>query len=222
MFMFFGDLIDVWLKHILEREEIWNKWKNEGCPNFAREKRPPASIPAKPKRLKPLCSDFIVSRSLSSLASNGLDASAPQPVSVMGKLCQVNHGNLEACRDPGRQFLPSMKDFFDEAIDQMDPANQVEKQYWLIAQHDWAWKALRLLAKQSPHYFMQMNQNAKPINEYLEGICTKLGKGNPITARITSSLIELTNDNIKSLLLNNNDNKRPWQNKPNCSRPNKQ
>jgi hypothetical protein len=36
---------------------------------------------------------------------------------------------LEACKDPNRQFLPTLKEFFDEAIEQLDPANQVEKQY---------------------------------------------------------------------------------------------
>ena len=31
------------LKHILEREDIWNKWKNEGCQNFVKEKRAAAT-----------------------------------------------------------------------------------------------------------------------------------------------------------------------------------
>lgn len=50
--------------------------------------------------------------------------------SEMSKLCSVNHDNLEVCKDPNRQFLPSLKEFFEEAIDQLDPASQVEKQYW--------------------------------------------------------------------------------------------
>ena len=82
---------------------------------------------------------------------------------------------MEACKDTARQFLPSLKDFFDEAIEQLDPANQVEKQYHLSNQTDWSWKALRLLAKRSAFYFMQ-NQNVKTISEYLEAICNKLSK----------------------------------------------
>lgn len=39
---------------------------------------------------------------------------------------------MEACKDPNRQFLPSLKEFFEEAIEQLDPANQVEKQYLLF------------------------------------------------------------------------------------------
>lgn len=134
----------------------------------------------KPKRIKPVCADFIATTTTGGRILDGslpIAQSGPQPTSVLGKLCQVNHGNLEACRDSARQFLPSIKEFFEEAIDQLDPNNQVEKTYWLIMQPDWAWKALRLLAKRSPHYFMQVNQNVKPINEYLEAICVKLGKG---------------------------------------------
>merc|ERR1712129_452691 len=95
--------------------------------------------------------------------------------SDIGKLCNINHDNLEACKDPNREFLPSLKEFFDEAIEQLDPVNQVEKQYYLTNQTDWAWKALRLLAKRSAFYFMQ-NQNVKTISEYLEAICNKLNK----------------------------------------------
>ena len=97
------------------------------------------------------------------------------------KLCNINHDNLEACKDSRRLFLPQIKDFFEEAIEQLDPANQIEKQYHLINRTDWSWKALRLLAKRSAFYFMQ-NQNVKTISEYLEAICNKLSKELPINS----------------------------------------
>ena len=90
-------------------------------------------------------------------------------------MCNINHGNLEACKESSRQFLPSLKEFFEDAIDQLDPANQVEKQYQLVNDTDWCWKALRLLAKRSAYYFMQ-TQNVKSIPDYLEFICNRLGK----------------------------------------------
>jgi hypothetical protein len=93
----------------------------------------------------------------------------------MAKLCNINHDNLNACKDQSRQFLPTLRDFFEEPIDQLDPANQVEKQYLLVNKTDWSWKALRLLAKRSAFYFMQ-NQNVRSIPEYLEAICHKLAK----------------------------------------------
>jgi hypothetical protein len=149
----------------LEREEIWNKWKNEGCPNYVKEKITPAQ--PKPKRPRPNTSDFII--------KNASRRQNQNTQSVVARLCNINHDNLEACKDPMRQFLPSLKEYFEEPIDQLDPDNQVEKQYQLIYQTDWAWKSLRLLAKRSPLYFMQ-NQAVKPVSEFLESICTKLGK----------------------------------------------
>ncbi|RNA29898.1 THO complex subunit 1 [Brachionus plicatilis] len=155
------------VKHILEREEIWNKWKNESCPNFVKEKKSHSQSKAATKRPRPVSSDFL----LKSTTNKVFLADS----SLMSKLCNVNHENLEVCRDPNRQFLPSLKEFFLDAIEQLDPANQVERQYYLINQTDWAWKGLRLLAKRSPYYFMQ-NQNVKTVSEYLEAICGKLNK----------------------------------------------
>lgn len=155
------------VKHILEREEIWNKWKNESCPNFVKDKKFQTQPKTASKRQRPISSDF-----LSKSSTNKVFITDS---SLMSKLCNVNHQNLEICKDPNRQFLPSLKEFFTDAIEQLDPENQVEKQYYLINQTDWAWKGLRLLAKRSPYYFMQ-NQNVKTISEYLEAICGKLNK----------------------------------------------
>ena len=162
-----GSKFTTGVRHILEREEIWNKWKNDSCPNFVKEKKPAqAATKTAIKRQNPLSSDFLIKSNKVFITDS---------TSVISKLCNVNHENLEVCKDPNRQFLPSLKEFFEDAIDQLDPANQVEKQYYLINQTDWAWKALRLLAKRSPYYFMQ-NQNVKTISEYLEAICNKLNK----------------------------------------------
>jgi hypothetical protein len=141
-----------------------------------KEKRtsPSSTKPGGVKRAKLTSSDFIL-KSQQNQANSFKMSSLGDNNSVIAKLCNINHGNLEACKDPDRQFLPSLKEFFEEAIEQQDPANQVEKQYALITQTDWAWKALRLLAKRSTYYFMQ-NQNVRPISDYLELICTKLGK----------------------------------------------
>ena len=150
----------------MDREEIWNKWKNEGCPSFVKEKRAaPAQQIQKAKLPKPLTSDFHPG------ASKVFKFSNPE----MAKLCNINHDNLNACKDPSRQFLPSLREFFEEPIEQLDPANEVEKQYHLVNKTDWSWKALRLLAKRSAIYFMQ-NQNVRSIPEFLEAICNKLSK----------------------------------------------
>jgi hypothetical protein len=191
------------MKHILEREEIWNKWKNEGCPNYVKEKRPPPGPSARSKRIKPVTSDFMNKGDKPFLADN----------SVMSKLCNVNHDNLEACKDPDRQFLPTLKEFFEEAIDQLDPENQVEKEYQLVYQTDWAWKSLRLLAKRSSLYFMQ-NQNVKTIAEYLEAICNKLGKEfaaeqqqlQQQSLKESDLIKQEDSDSVKNVKIENDDN----------------
>ena len=38
------------MKHLVERESFWVKWKNEGCPKFMREKEADVSEPAPKKR----------------------------------------------------------------------------------------------------------------------------------------------------------------------------
>jgi hypothetical protein len=157
------------MQHILDREEIWNKWKNEGCPSFVKEKRAAPSstaIPDKRAKIpKILTSDFHPG------ATKVFKFSNPE----MAKLCNINHDNLNACKDTSRQFLPTIRDFFEEPIEQLDPANEVEKQYHLVNKTDWSWKALRLLAKRSAFYFTQ-NQNVRSIPEFLEAICNKLSK----------------------------------------------
>jgi THO complex subunit 1 len=163
-----GDKFSQDVKRILSREDIWNKWKNEGCPNFVRDKKDEPTRKAQ-KRARPTTSDFDRNKQPKYQFDN----------TEIGKLCNVNHDNLAACHDPSRQFLPSLKDFFEEAIDQLDPANQVEKEYHLVHDADWSWRALRLLAKRSALYFTQ-NQNVKTISEYLETICIRLGKELPL------------------------------------------
>jgi hypothetical protein len=109
---------------------------------------------------------------------------------------------LEACKDPNRQFLPSLREFFEEAIEQLDPANQVEKQYQLVQQTDWCWKALRLLAKRSAFYFMQ-NQNVKTIPEYIEAICNKIGKefANEQMLLLKQSMLQINSSNLDQNIL---------------------
>lgn len=160
------------VRKILEREEIWNKWKNEGCPNYVKEKKPwqPTAVQqARAKRVKTTTADFIQS------TESNMAAKVSKSTSEIAKLCNINHGNLDACRDASREFLPTLREFFEDCIEQLDPVNQVDKEYRLIYQTDWSWKALRLLAKRSAYYFM-FNQNVKTIPEYLEAICGRLNR----------------------------------------------
>lgn len=45
------------------------------------------------------------------------------------RLWNLNHDNMEACKLESREFMPSLDEFFAEAIEQADPVNMVEEEY---------------------------------------------------------------------------------------------
>lgn len=48
---------------------------------------------------------------------------------VLTKLWNQYPDNMDACSAPERDFLPSMEEYFAEAIEQLDPSNQIEEEY---------------------------------------------------------------------------------------------
>jgi len=77
---------------------------------------------------------------------------------------------------PERDFLPSVEDYFDCAVAEMNPANQVEDQYKKVNDGPWGWRALRLMAKRSPHFFTYGNQPIAKLHDYLESMLKKMTK----------------------------------------------
>ncbi|CAL1536026.1 unnamed protein product [Lymnaea stagnalis] len=163
------------VKHILEREEHWNNWKNESCPNFIKEKqRDQSKAKTKPKR-KRIGDDL--------LASNGKSLKLGN--SELTRLWNLNSDNMEAAKAESRVFLPKLDDFFANAIEQADPEAMVEEQYNHervmrhfrdINQQNFQWKAYRLLARSSPHFFVHTNTPGLPINVHLKDIVDKMAK----------------------------------------------
>lgn len=150
------------------------------------------------------------------------------------RLWNLNHDNMEACKSDSRsvghfhlvkwkmtsvciiedvtflsrEFMPSLDEFFAEAIEQADPANMVEDEYkyvWaktlaplslscgcvsllaLSVNHrravrnpNYGWRALRLLSRRSPHFFQPTNQKFKSLADYLDSMVSKLAKELPV------------------------------------------
>lgn len=46
---------------------------------------------------------------------------------------------------------------------------------------NYGWRALRLLARRSPHFFQPTNQQFKSLPEYLENMVIKLAKELPVS-----------------------------------------
>ncbi|KAK2094577.1 THO complex subunit 1 [Saguinus oedipus] len=78
-----------------------------------------------------------------------------------------------------KEYMPTLEEFFEEAIEQADPENMVENEYKAVNNSNYGWRALRLLARRSPHFFQPTNQQFKSLPEYLENMVIKLAKELP-------------------------------------------
>lgn len=48
---------------------------------------------------------------------------------TLTKLWNICPNNMDACASVERDFLPTVDEYFGEALEQLDPANQVEEAY---------------------------------------------------------------------------------------------
>ncbi|KTG33995.1 hypothetical protein cypCar_00009961 [Cyprinus carpio] len=108
-----GDKFASMVEHILNTEENWNSWKNEGCPSFVKE-RPAETKPIRPSRKRQAPEDFL---------GKGPDRKILMGNEELTRLWNLNHDNMEACKSDSREFMPSLEEFFVEAIEQADPTN---------------------------------------------------------------------------------------------------
>lgn len=53
--------------------------------------------------------------------------------------------------------------------------------YRAVNNSNYGWRALRLLARRSPHFFQPTNQQFKSLPEYLENMVIKLAKELPVS-----------------------------------------
>ncbi|XP_061452703.1 THO complex subunit 1 isoform X1 [Rhineura floridana] len=165
-----GERFSKMVEHILNTEENWNSWKNEGCPSFVKE-RPSDSKPIRPfVRKRPAPEDFL--------------GKGPNKKILMGneeltRLWNLCPDNMEACKSESREYMPTLEEFFEEAIEQADPENMVDKEFKVVNNSNYGWRALRLLARRSPHFFQPTNQQFKSLPEYLENMVIKLAKELP-------------------------------------------
>lgn len=140
---------------VLKREENWINWKNEGCPSFARREE---DIVVKRSRKRSIGEELAYEKSTKfNLGSSELT-----------RLWNICPDNLEACKAENRtKFLPTLQDFFEEAIEQAEPEAGIEEEYKLVNNSEFGWRALRLLSRRSFNFFTPSNKPFKPLSEYL-------------------------------------------------------
>ncbi|OXB81653.1 UNVERIFIED_CONTAM: hypothetical protein H355_008902 [Colinus virginianus] len=199
-------------QHILNTEENWNSWKNEGCPSFVKERSqpefqlgPPDSKPMRPARKRPAPEDFL--------------GKGPNKKILMGneeltRLWNLCPDNMEACKSESREYMPTLEEFFEEAIEQADPENMVENKYKAVNNSNYGWRALRLLARRSPHFFQPTNQQFKSLPEYLENMVIKLAKELPPPSEEIKTGEDEDEEDNDALLKENNESPEAQRDKP--------
>lgn len=192
-----GDKFAKMVEHVLNTEENWNAWKNEGCASFVKE-RPADDKPKRPTRKRQAPEDFL---------GKGPDRKVFMGNDELTRLWNLNHDNMEACKSDSREFMPSLEEFFEEAIEQADPANMVEDEYKVVRNSNYGWRALRLLSRRSPHFFQPTNQKFKSLADYLDSMVSKLAKELPkdIPSEEIKTGEEDDDDNGDNLLKESND-----------------
>ncbi|KFV75661.1 THO complex subunit 1, partial [Dryobates pubescens] len=182
-----GERFSKMVEHILNTEENWNSWKNEGCPSFVKER---------PVRKRPAPEDFL--------------GKGPNKKILMGneeltRLWNLCPDNMEACKSESREYMPTLEEFFEEAIEQADPENMVENKYKAVNNSNYGWRALRLLARRSPHFFQPTNQQFKSLPEYLENMVIKLAKELPPPSEEIKTGEDEDEEDNDALLKENNE-----------------
>lgn len=76
-------------------------------------------------------------------------------------------------------FLPSLEEYFTEAIEQADPEAMVEDEYKVIKNSNYGWRALRLLARRSHHFFQPSTNPFKTLPDYLDSVVQQLAQELP-------------------------------------------
>lgn len=87
--------------------------------------------------------------------------------------------NLEACKCRERDFLPSIEEYFADAILQLESGTPVKDEDNLLKDGNYGWRALRLLARKSSHFFTYSNTIMNPLSSYLEMMVQKIASEKP-------------------------------------------
>merc|ERR1712029_1227036 len=87
--------------------------------------------------------------------------------------------------------MGSLENYFEEAIEQLDPKNGIEDTYKKVNNGEWGWRALRLMSRRSTHFFIAGNNPIARLPEYLETMLGKMAKEMPNAANKDDSVDDM-------------------------------
>ncbi|KAL7727469.1 hypothetical protein ACLKA6_017584 [Drosophila palustris] len=165
------------VQHMLQREEMWNNWKNDGCKEFKKPEEPePTEDEAKPppaKRSKRPLGDCLRDAARNGKFFLGNDH--------LTRLWNYSPDNLQACKSEQRNFLPLLETYLETPHDKIDPAFE--------------WRALRLLARQTPHFFTFISQPSCKISDYLDVVRKRLTREKELVKQVNTPTNNATEHN---------------------------
>ncbi|XP_073947578.1 THO complex 1-like protein Hpr1 [Choristoneura fumiferana] len=177
------------VKHILKREEHWNTWKNDGCPEFQKPK-PPVQTESSDDLRKLKVRRRPVGDIIKEYEGQQKCYMGNNDLTKLWNLCP---DNLTACRTKERDFMPSLQTYMLTANDGREGAAR------RTASGSWGWRALRLLARRSPHFFIHTNTPIGRLPDYLDDMVKRV-------TREVASLAEAHNTNGDSTATNTDKN----------------
>lgn len=95
------------------------------------------------------------------------------------KLWNLYPNNLEACKVKDRDFLPSLENYFADAVEQVESTQPKSDDENLLKDGNFGWRALRLLARRSPHFFTYSNNPINQLPDYLLMMVKKIAADRP-------------------------------------------
>ncbi|XP_035207983.1 THO complex subunit 1-like isoform X2 [Stegodyphus dumicola] len=165
------------IEKILQREEYWNAWKNEGCPDF-KQVSEKIDLDKRPLKRPWECQQV----------------SKFKPNPELAKLLSNTPNNWEACRSAKRNFVPSLETFFGVASSKADATSNLKRDF---EDSKYTWKALRLLCMKSPHIFTASTSTSKSVSEYLESVVQKISKEKCLQQDIVTVEAAVAEDSIE-------------------------
>jgi THO complex subunit 1 len=176
------------IKHLLKREEMWNTWKNDSCKEIQRpvwtQPEPTEGSDAKVvvppiAKKRKLLGDTIAEATKAGKFDLGNNE--------LTRLWNLCPDNLQACKGSDRNFLPSLESYLDNPKEKNDPTFE--------------WRALRLVSRQSSHFFTiltQPNDKIEKISDYLKLFHQKIQKDKGEVKVEQSNSVELQMEQVEN------------------------
>ncbi|KAG7296249.1 hypothetical protein JYU34_021364 [Plutella xylostella] len=153
------------VKSILKREEHWNNWKNDGCPEFQKPKPAVAAAATaeddtrRTRKRRRLLGDIV-----KEYEDSGKIYMGNNELTKLWNLCP---DNLAACKTKKRDFMPPLKTFMSSALETSTGRRRT-------GEGGWGWRALRLLARREPHFFIHTNNPIGRLPDYLDDMVKRV------------------------------------------------